>query len=252
MLVLLYPPFLGYHHSMQLSRVQNDIISRLKNASVLRHGKLKPANTSSDLYNYHLKFLQQKGLVEKTESGYQLSNAGKRYVADAHHTSDQAQRLFKINVITILSRISNTGVEILVQRRTANPSFGKVGVPGGTIIKGEDLLDGATRKLEQETGLSAPFRLIGFERRRWYNDEKLLSDVLFPICHATDYSGELTDTEYGENFWVSIDDAIRNETNPHDSIVSINNVLDAIKNNRLHSLGMFYEETSQIADTNDW
>lgn len=232
---------------MQLSPVQNHIISQLKNADTKRFTDLRPEGIENDRYNYHLRFLIKKGLITKTPHGYSLTSTGERYVADVFHTSDQAQRLFKINVITIVSRRTEQGIEILNQERHSQPSYGKIGVMGGTILKGEPLLDGARRKLQNETGLQAEFRLVGHERRLRYRNDELFSDVLFPICYADESSGTLTDTEYGHNFWVPIDQAILHEQDPHDSIVSIKTTLEAIRDGTIEQLPLFYHETRQNA-----
>lgn len=229
---------------MQFSPIQNAIISRLKNADYLKYSQLKPSEIANDLYNYHLKFLIQKQYVEKTDNGYRLSPLGLQHVADIHHTNDQTNRLFKINVITIVSQMNDDGVQILNQTRGSQPSYGKVGVMGGTIVKGESILDGATRKLQQETGLTASFRLIGQERRILHQHGDLFSDVLFPICYATNHSGTLRDTEYGHNFWTDIDSAINNEQrDSHDSIQSIVYVLQAIQDGVIDNVPLFYNET---------
>lgn len=230
---------------MQLPSLQNHIISRLKNADSLRYSEMKPADTPNDLYNYHLKSLLQKRLVEKSDTGYRLTAEGQRHVADVHHTSDQSNRLFKINVITIVSRQTDEGIEILNQVRGSQPSYGKVGVMGGTIIKGEPLLEAATRKLQEETGLSATFRLVGHERRITYKNDQLFSDVLFPICYADNFTGTVSDTDYGRNFWAPIDKAILNESDPHDSITSIKTVLDAVRAEKITTLPLFYVESIQ-------
>lgn len=190
--------------------------------------------------------LLSKGVVNKDVDGYRLSQKGHEYVADVYHTSDQANRLFKINVITIVSRMKAGRLEILTQERQSQPSYGLVGVMGGTILKGEAVTDGATRKLQQETGLSATFRLAGFERRRLYKNNKLFSDVLFPICYSALYEGELIETtEFGRNYWESIDQAIINDTRSFDSIMAIPKVLRAMKNGTIDSLPLFYDETVQ-------
>ncbi len=232
---------------MNLPDIQNRLIARLKNAAVLRYRDLILKDVSHDLFNYHLKALVTKGLVSKTGAGYGLSDKGRAFVADVYHTSDpQLQRLFKINVITIVSRIGHDGsLEILTQRRNAQPSHGIVDVMGGTIVKGEDILEGANRKLQDETGLSASFRLLGIERRRLYKKGVLFSDVVFPICYATSAHGELRSTEFGENFWTPIDDAIKNADRPFDNIPSIVRCLKAIRNNTLDELPLFYEESTQ-------
>lgn len=231
---------------MSLPNIQNHIISRLKNAGSLRYSALKPDDTPNDLFNYHLKSLVTKELVCKLQEGYSLSESGQAYVADVYHTSDpQLNRLFKVNVITIVSRIHDSKLQILTQRRNSQPSFGLVDVMGGTIVKGEDLLLGARRKLQDETGLTAEFKLLGFERRRLYKSNELFSDVIFPICYADNHSGQLLSTEYGENFWVDIDDAVKNADRPFDNIESIVTCLEAIRDNTLNSLAFFYTETTQ-------
>lgn len=207
---------------------------------------MRPSGTPNDLFNYHLKALITKSLVNKTPRGYSLSEEGRKYVADIHHTSDQASRLFKINVITIVSRVHEGNLEILTQTRLSQPSYGLVGVMGGTILKGESFTDGASRKLKQETGLQAKFRLVGIERRRLYKNGELFSDVLFPICYSSTSSGTLLSaTPFGENYWVPIEQAIKNDTRPFDSIQAIPKVLKAIQNKTLATLPFFCDETIQ-------
>lgn len=209
----------------------------------MRYAKLKPdAEIPNDLYNYHLRKLVSDGIVEKTSEGYTLSSTGKRHVADAHHTSDQSDRLFKYNVLLIVAREINGTLHILNQRRTAQPSYGIVGIPGGTILKSEPLLAGAARKLQQETGLVGTFQYIGTERRIFYRDSELFSDVLFPICLCEDAAGEPGTTEFGENFWVTIADAIVNDSRPDDHIEFIPQVLRALQCDTLDQVHGFYHE----------
>ena len=226
-----------------MSSIQRDIIARLKNADSLRYSELKPdADIPNDLYNYHLKKLVADGFIIKTDAGYKLSPRGIRHVADVHHTSDQDDRLFKYNVLLVVTREIDGVVHILNQRRTSQPSYDIIGVPGGTVLKSEPLLDGAHRKLRQETGVDGEFSYVGLERRIFYKDNHLFSDVLFPICLCIQPVGEPIVTEFGENMWVPIDQAIINDSRPHDSIESLPKVLRAIRDNNLDSLIGFYNE----------
>jgi len=137
----------------------------------------------------------------------------------------------------------------LNQVRKSNPSYGKVGVMGGVVLKGELIEPAATRKLKQETGLDAEFKLIGSERRIMYKSGELFSDLLFPIAYADTYSGELLeDTNFGHNIWVSIDQAIKNESSKFDSIPSIKVVLKAIKAGTIKKLPCFFKENIQSDD----
>lgn len=229
-----------------LSPIQNNIISKLKNATSLRYSDLKPEKVPNDLFNYHLQQLVKKSLVEKINSEYSLSSSGIQYVADPYLSNDAITSLFKINVITVISRTVEHGIEILNQVRKSNPSYGKIGVMGGVVLKGEPILDAASRKLKQETGLNASFKLVGCERRIMYKSSELFSDVMFPIAYADMYDGTLiTDSDFGHNMWVPIDDAITNESSTFDSIQSIVTVLKAIKDNSINTLPFIFHESIQ-------
>lgn len=233
-----------------LSDIQNQILSRLKNAKSLRYAELQIKDIPNDLYNYHLQFLVKKGLLDKNEDGYSLSDLGLKYIADPFASNHILSSQFKINVITILSRIRNNKVEILNQIRKSNPSYGKVGVMGGVVLKGESILDAATRKLNQETGLTANFKLLGCERRIMYKFNELFSDLLFPIAYSDEHSGDLiVDSEFGHNMWVPIEQAIVNESDEFDSIKSINIVLRAIVDGKLNNLAFFFDEVIKRKNT---
>ncbi|MEN9649591.1 MAG: hypothetical protein RL094_558 [Candidatus Parcubacteria bacterium] len=234
------------------SPIQNHILSKLKNAKSLRYSELQPEEKiPNDLFNYHLQFLVKKGYLTKSDDGYALSEIGVHHVADFLPITDSQKivSLYKINVITIVSRVVGGELQILNQRRKSNPSYGKVGVMGGVVLKGETIDAAATRKLKEETGLDASFRTIGMERRMMYVQNELFSDVLFPVAYATTSSGTLIrESDYGENFWVPIDEAIQNESDPFDSIAAITTVLKAIKDGKIDSLPYFFTEQIKRGD----
>jgi 8-oxo-dGTP pyrophosphatase MutT (NUDIX family) len=229
------------------SPVQNHILSKLKNAKILRYSQLQMDKVPNDLFNYHLQYLVKKEFVSKFDEGYSLSEKGIKHVADPYpNNTDALTSLFKINVITIVSRNIKGRIEILNQIRKSNPSYGKVGVMGGVVLKGELIESAATRKLKQETGLEAEFRLVGCERRIMYKAGELFSDVMFPIAYSDEYSsGLITETQFGKNMWVPIDEAIKNESAEYDSIKSITTVLEAIKTGKIKKLVFFFEEQIQ-------
>lgn len=234
-----------------LSPIQNHILAKLKNAKSLRYSDLQPEKVPNDLFNYHLQYLVKKEYVDRSNRGYSLSGKGIKHVADPYPSNSAITSLFKMNVITVVSRVSKGKIEILNQLRRSNPSFGKIGVMGGVVLKGEPIERAANRKLKQETGLEAEFRLVGCERRVMYKSGELFSDVIFPIAYADSYKGELVvESGFGHNLWVPIDKAIKNESAEFDSIKGINNVLKAIKSKKISKLPFFFEETiqSDLAD----
>lgn len=228
------------------SPIQNHILSKLKNAKTLRYSELQPEKVPNDLFNYHLQYLVKKEFVTKSDDGYALSERGVKHVADPYPTNNAITSLFKINVITVVSRIVDGKIEILNQERTSNPSYGKVGIPGGVVLKGELIEPAASRKLKQETGLDADFKLVGCERRIMYKSGELFSDVMFPIAYSDECDGELLEkTEFGKNKWVPIDEAIKNESVEFDSIKGIVTVLEAIRLGNMQKLPFFFEEEIQ-------
>lgn len=228
------------------SPIQNHILSKLKNAKSLRYSELQPEKVPNDLFNYHLQFLVKKEFLVKSDEGYSLSEKGIKHVADPYPQNNTITSLFKINVITIVSRIVDGKIEILNQIRKSNPSYGKVGVMGGVVLKGELIETAANRKLKQETGLEAEFKLLGSERRIMYKNGELFSDVLFPIAYSDTCEGHLIeDSDFGHNMWVPIEIAIKNESAEYDSIKSINIVLKAINDRTIKKLPIFFNEEIQ-------
>ena len=235
-----------------LSPIQNEILSKLKNAQSLRYGQLQKREIPNDLFNYHLQYLVKNDFIIKSTDGYVLSDKGIRHIADPYTTNNSITSLFKINVITILSRIKDGEIQILNQIRKSHPSFGKVGVIYGVVLKGELIEQAASRKLKIETGLDAQFKVIGCERRIMYKSNDLFSDLMFPIAYANVSTGKLiTETNFGHNMWVSLDKAIINESAEFDSIRSINIVLKAIKNNNINTLPFFFKEEIQSDNLNN-
>ncbi len=237
--------------SQIVSQIQNQIISKLKNAKSLRYSEIQPKGVPNDLYNYHLQFLVKKGYVLKDDDGYSLSATGVKHVADFNPPVEETGSInvFKVNVLTVVSRMNKGKIEILNQLRKSNPSYGKVGVMGGVVRKGESIEDAATRKLKVETGLEASFKHIGIQRRTMYIKGELFSDVLFPIAYSDECFGELIeDTEYGHNMWVPIDEAIKNDSAAFDSIKKLGDVLRAVKAGTIFKMPFFYDEDVQSGE----
>jgi len=229
------------------SPIQNHILTTLKNAKSLRYSELNPGGIANDLFNYHLQFIVKKGFVDRAENGYSLSAKGVKHVADPYPQGElkEITSLFKVNVITIVSKEMDGEIFILNQLRQCHPSYGKVGVMGGTVRKGEPTGNAAKRKLKIETGLDADLEVIGIERRMLYVKDELFSDVMFPISYTDTFDGTLQDTEFGANIWVPVDQALKNDAISYDSIESISKVLKAIKNGTIKDLPFFYNETIQ-------
>jgi ADP-ribose pyrophosphatase YjhB (NUDIX family) len=202
----------------------------------------------NDLFNYHLQFLVKKGFVNRAGDGYSLAGAGIKHVADPDVATQEVKiaSTFKVNVITLVSRVYEGKIQILNQVRKSHPSFGKIGAMGGIVRKGEPIEAAATRKLKAETGLAATFKIVGIERRMMYVGDNLFSDVFFPIGYANHAEGELiAESDFGLNFWVPIEDAIKNDSGDFDTIKKIPDVLRTVHDGSIAKLPFFYEEDTQ-------
>lgn len=91
---------------------------------------------------------------------------------------------------------------VLVQNRR-DPSWGGLTFPGGHVEPGESLVDSVIREMREETGLTVRNpRLIG--SKSWMQKDG--SRYLVLLYTATEYEGELHDSEEGDVRWMTIEE----------------------------------------------
>lgn len=190
--------------------IQLEILTRLIKFQGLKFSLLKPEGIGNDSFNYHLKYLIQKGLVEKSNEGlYLLSVEGRKVIAN-FNIKGEIHQLFKASVaLYVVNDLNADDPKILMQRRKRYPFFNDVNSIAGKILWGERVEDAAKRKLEEEAGLIADFRFMGIHRKtRLDNKGLILEDTLYHSCFAQGPKGSLIENnEFGDNFWVSISEA---------------------------------------------
>jgi ADP-ribose pyrophosphatase YjhB (NUDIX family) len=233
--------------------IKREILKRILRAKDgIRYRDGRPSEIENDLYNYHLKQLVKSGYIEKLGYKYYLTNKGKKYIEVEVPLDPQGNvsDLFRVNILAIVYRNNSGQVEILNQTRTRHPYYGDSGVIGGAVQNGEFIANAANRKLIQETGLSADFKLIGVVRKLRYDKHKrLFSDILFHICISNNFKGELKpETEFGENSWVNIDIAINNENISIQGSPKVAEVLQILKENNFKDIPFFYIEEEVLIE----
>ena len=104
--------------------------------------------------------------------------------------------------LTNMCMLTRADGKVLVQNRR-DPNWGGLTFPGGHVEPGESLVDSIIREMQEETGLTIHHpRLVGTKSWMTHDDERYL--VL--LYTATEYEGELHDSEEGEISWMTIDE----------------------------------------------
>lgn len=136
--------------------IQKYILDKLIFSEFLRNRDMRPPNTESNLYQYHLKRLIDSGYVTRSSEGYTLSERGLQY-ADKHSADLKDQRP-QPKLVTIL-RIENDKGEVLLVPKSKQPFIGMYNLPSGKIHEGESLLESGLRELAEKTGVSDKLQL---------------------------------------------------------------------------------------------
>lgn len=192
----------------EIHPIQADTLKKLLLTESARFSDLKPGDTPSDQFTFHLKQLVEFGIVEKREGGeYQLTHLGKDYANrfDIDSKIVRTERQAKLSVIVIASREVSGTHEYLMQERLKHPFFGFRGFIAGKIKIGESVLETAERELQEETGLVGDLRHRSVYHERIYSQAgELLEDKYFFICTAENVHGTLqTEFEGGRNAWIA-------------------------------------------------
>jgi ADP-ribose pyrophosphatase YjhB (NUDIX family) len=194
----------------QLDPIQKYILQQLIVLKDARFSQLQPKDIENDQYNYHLKFLITKGLIQKLDKTYSLTTEGMKVISNFNVQGDVAN-LFKASVALYVVKDLNTdSPKLLMQKRNRVPFLGDITSVAGKIKWGERAEDAAKRKLLEETGLVAEFKLIGVLRKtRTDKIGNVLEDTIYHSCYAENPTGELMqDTIYGENYWLPFNEVI--------------------------------------------
>jgi len=201
---------------MNTHPIQSHILQTiLRSPTGIRYRDAKPQDTENDLYNYHLQYLVKQKLIIKNQGIYQLTDKGRQFIEEIYpinplgHIADK----FKVASLICLIRREKEKLEILYQTRGREPGYGFKLIPGGPISKGEPITETASRKLKEETGLTASFKLAGMIRKtKKQKNNEIFSDIFYFVSVSDSCSGQLIEKSvFGKNYWLPIEDAIRNE-----------------------------------------
>lgn len=105
--------------------------------------------------------------------------------------------------LTNMCMLQRADGRVLVQNRR-DPNWGGLTFPGGHVEPGESLVDSVIREMKEETGLTIRNpRLIGTKSWMQKNSNERYLVLLYT---ATEYEGELHDSEEGNVRWMTLNE----------------------------------------------
>ena len=132
--------------------IQKHMLGVLLKRKEVRFRDMRPPQTDTNLYSYHLTQLVKSGLVKKAEGGYTLDTAGLVYV-DRLNT----EKLFvrqQPKIVTMFV-IQNSDGDILLQRRNKQPYIDQWSLPHGQLrIEDVSLMDAAKREATEKLNVN--------------------------------------------------------------------------------------------------
>lgn len=166
----------------------------------------KETGLSSDHFNFHIKKLQESGLVDKQAETYLLTPKGKEYANRMDTDDGEIEKQPKVSVALVVERQHDGKREFLAQQRLKQPYYGFWGRLGGKVRWGESFEEAAKRELKEETNLDADFTFKMIFRKRDYKkaDGTLLEDKVFVIMYTDAATGDMLERfEGGLNRWMT-------------------------------------------------
>ncbi len=185
---------------------EKSILLKLIHTPEAGYNELWNKEGESNAFAYHIKKLEEQGLVFKKENGrYSLTQEGKKQSAFVEGDTGE-KAAFPTMTVLMLVKKNN---QFLCHLRLKEPFYGYWGFPAGKINFGQNLYDCATRDLQEEAGLIAKeWTLKALEQVKTYNEhnELIFHHYIFHVF-TEQFTGELkTQTHKARNEWLTLDE----------------------------------------------
>jgi len=185
-------------HSTQVSILQNIMYS-----NGLRFSQLKPNDTESNKFTFHLEKLIQDNWIKKTGNLYTLTEKGKELAGRMDLGDSKVKNQAKISVVMVCINTNTQPKKYLLYTRLKSPFYKFQGFPTGKVQEGEIISHAAIRELKEETGLTGKPQIVGILHSTIKNpDLKLLEDKIFFVCKFNNPTGKLVSGPEGNYQWV--------------------------------------------------
>jgi 8-oxo-dGTP diphosphatase len=210
---------LGHHksnmklkYSLDIDPIQLGILTVLnKSKTGKRFSELNIKNISSDHFTYHIKYLLDRGYIEKKDSQYNITFRGKKLMSNID-LKGKKYDLFRFSVTVNVVREIDGKKYILVQKRKRHPYINDVNTIAGKVKRGEGVKDAAIRKFKEETGLEiSDVKVLGTLRKiREDGVGNLIEDVVYTVCYAENPTGDLQEqNDWGKHWWCEIEEFLK-------------------------------------------
>jgi ADP-ribose pyrophosphatase YjhB (NUDIX family) len=216
----------------ELNTLQAKVLRELWSHPSLRFSDMmNVTGLTSDDFKFHLRKLVKLGLVTKTEDGiYILTAEGKEFANRFDYDNQKPIRQPKMTTATYVHRTNpGTGAsEYLFHQRLRQPFYEYWGIIGRPVRWGESFETAATIGLAEQTGLSAPLRIMGFYRQRDTSNgaTDILEDKLFVVFEAEWQGDELHNWPHARAKWMTAKD-LAGQPKRFDSCVDMLNLLQS-------------------------
>jgi ADP-ribose pyrophosphatase YjhB (NUDIX family) len=133
-------------------RIQKHVLNVLIHQKYARFRDMRAKNVDTNLYSYHLKLLQKRGFVVKSDKGYSLGINGLLY---ADRVSKESVAIRRQPIIVTMMVIQNSNGDVLLLKRRHEPFLDRWTLPYAKLrIEDMSVTDAALRGLHSKLGLA--------------------------------------------------------------------------------------------------
>lgn len=194
-----------------MGEIRDKILLKLMHEPRLGFSELWDKSIDSNKFAYHLRTLEEQGLIKKHDNKYELTLKGRQKVSLVDGETGK-QKEYPIFCVLI---ISTKGDKVLLQERLREPMYGYWGVVGGRIEAGKNLSETLKHELDEEAGLKGEFKVKGLFVMKTFEKEKLAYTHYHIVAKAFNVEGELKkEIKEGKNQWFKLSEIPKLKTFP--------------------------------------
>lgn len=210
--------------------IERHILKALAFSDIKRYKELKPDSVDGNLFQYHAKQLEKRGLIERNSTGYRLTSAGKVFVADLSQTKLMNARKTPRAITMIISR--NKKGQYLLFKWKRQPYRGLISFVFGRQLYGQPVLESAKEQLFFKTGYHAKLNYLGSADILNQQQDDITDHLSVSIFEATSLKKEAEpDGLTGEYFWGHPEDY-----KPNQVVVGFDKIIQWYENTERSSL----------------